>query len=443
MPALSRRQGAGRGPRASGALTQRVVWALTGTVALFVTMLALLAYLTFDQMEDALVNDILATEGERVVQQIGRGDLDFSRPGPVSLGQAMRVWRIDTPQDRQALPAPLRDLAPGMHLYESDEVVWHVSVRPIPSGQVVISYDATDNEERVDEFGWIVVLLGLACTLGAYLIAQRVARLAVAPMLRLTAQMSTWAPGAPDLAVDRDDEAGRLIEAFNRLQNRLDRTVAREREFSANLSHEVRTPLAAIRTDIEMLQLDPQLSAEARQRLARTLQGIDNLVADLQAAQALARDEAGTREPVELADCLHDAWRVQALAAGRAGLQLQDRVPAGRVVELDRYALLMVLRNLVRNAIEHAAPATLTVALHDDGLDIRDDGPGIAAADLPYVFERYYSGALRDAALHDGPRRGLGLAIAKRVCDAQGWRLSVTSDTEGPERGTRFALRWS
>lgn len=428
------------------ALTQRVVWALTGTVALFVAMLALLAYLAFDQMEDALVNDILATESQRVVQQIANGDLDFSRQGPVPLGQSMRVWLVTTPDEREALPEPLRQMAPGMHLYESGDLVWHVSIINIPQGWMIMTYDASENEARVNEFGLIIVLLGLACTLGAYLIARRVAGLAVGPMLRLTRQLSNWAPGSPDMAVDRDDEAGRLVEAFNRVQNRLEQSLAREREFSANLSHEVRTPLAAMRSDVEMMLLERGISDQVCLRLDRTLRGIDSVVVALEGAQALARDEAGIKESVMLRACLEDAWSAQSVSAERARLTLVNRIPADCVAELDRYAVLMVLRNLIGNAIEHAAPATLTVEATEGGLDLHDDGPGISRGDLPFVFDRYYSGALRDvgaSARVTGPRRGLGLAIAKRVCDTQGWALQVEASTEGPARGTRFSLRFS
>jgi signal transduction histidine kinase len=129
-----------------------------------------------------------------------------------------------------------------------------------------------------------------------------------------------------------------------------------------------------------------------------------------------------------------------------ADLRLDNRLPAGQVLTLDRYALLTVLRNLVRNAIEHAAPATLTVALDaQGGLELRDDGKGIAASDLPFLFRRYFSGRLRDSGVAGGDEtaRGLGLAIAKRVCDMQGWSLSVeSSQAEGPARGTRFLLRF-
>ncbi|WP_129559756.1 sensor histidine kinase, partial [Bordetella pertussis] len=264
--------------------------------------------------------------------------------------------------------------------------------------------------------------------------------------VELTRRLANWAPGAPDLAVTRDDEAGRLIEAFNRVQNQVDRSIAREREFSVNVSHEVRTPLAAIRSDSEMMLLAAGLDEGQRTRLVRIVANVDNVSTALESARAMARDEPRAPERVDLAACMDDAWRGLEVNAEAAGLAFANRIPAGSAHVLDRYAMLTVLRNLVRNAIEHAAPATLTAALRPDGaLELRDDGRGIAAEELPFVFQRFYSGRLRDSADNGSNElpRGLGLAIAKRVCDMQGWQLSVDSERDGPARGTRFVLRFT
>jgi len=435
---------AGAGP---STLTQRVVRALVGIVAVFVALLALLAYLTFDQMEDDLVNDILSTETGRVLDHIGRGDVSFPAAGPLELGASMRAWLVADAAGTQNLPEPLRGLSTGLHLLEPGPHVWHIDVADAPTGRLYVLYDATANETRVTEFGLIVLVLGLACIVASYVLARKVAALAVGPMLELTDRLSTWAPGAPDLAVQRDDEAGRLIEAFNRVQNQVDRSIAREREFSANLSHEIRTPLAALRSDAEIMLLDSTLKPDASMRLRRMMREVDSVVAAMQSVRALASERPGDRLDVALAECLDDAWRGYRAQAGQAGLRLVNALAPDDRRELDPYALLMVLRNLIRNAIEHAAPATLTVSAVDDGLLVADDGAGIAAADLPFVFDRYYRGRLGDTFPGDAgddaaETRGLGLAIAKRVCDMQGWRLSVESATEGPRRGTRFLLRF-
>jgi signal transduction histidine kinase len=310
-------------------------------------------------------------------------------------------------------------------------------------------YDATDNEDRVFDFGLIVLGLGVICIVAAYGVARKVAYLAVGPMLTLTDRLSTWAPGSPDLAVERNDEAGRLVEAFNRVQNQVDRSLAREREFAANLSHEVRTPLAAIRSDGELMLLAPAITSDQQTRLTRIVKNVDGVAAALESARAMARDEPRLPEPVDLAECLAAAWQGLEANAEQAGLGLDDRVPEGTVRLLDRYALLTVLRNLIRNAIEHAAPAVLTVRAVDDGLEIRDNGKGIKAADLPFVFDRYYSVRRRDTnglAVDEAAQaleRGLGLAIAKRVCDMQHWSLGVESWVAVAHHGTCFTLRFT
>lgn len=430
-----------------GALTQRVVWALTGTVTVFVTVLALLSYLTFDQMEDDLVNDILTTETERLAQHLSTGEyfLPDAQQGPRELGGSMRAWLIEPDESDAVLPEPLRGLDNGLHLLEPGAETWHVMVASVGNqqGKLYLLYDATDNEARVQSFGLFVLGIGAICVVLAYGLSRRVAGIAVSPMLDLTQRLSTWAPGSADLAVQRDDEAGRLIEAFNRVQNQVDRSIAREREFAANLSHEVRTPLAGIRSDGEMMLLDETLSEASRRRLQRIVDHVDSVSASLESARALARDEPRAAEAVDLSRCMRDAWQGFEVNADQAGLQFVNAIPDGVERMLDRYALLTVLRNLVRNALEHAAPAELVASLDVRGaLVLADNGRGIAPDELPFVFQRYYSGRLRDSADASAGAvpRGLGLAIAKRVCDMQGWTLDVQSSQDGPDRGTRFVL---
>lgn len=426
-------------------LTQRVVWALTGSVTVFVAVLGLLAYLTFDQMEDDLVNDILTTETDRMVQHVLADDSFIVKGVVRELGGSMRAWLYDEEAPIPGMPESLLGLSDGLYLQENGEETWHVMAADTPQGRLVVLADATENEARVHDFGLIVLGMGAICIVAAYALSRRVAAVAIGPVLDLTDRLSNWAPGAPDMAVTRDDEAGRLIEAFNRMQNQVDRSIAREREFAANLSHEVRTPLAAIRSDSELMLLTQQLSDDQRLRLSRIVNNVDNVVDSLASARALARDQRRPLEVVDLHGCMDDAWRGLEANAEAAGLSLRNRLVPGSIYVLDRYALQTVLRNLLRNAIEHAAPAVLTVSIAEDGaLQLRDNGKGIAAADLPFVFRRYYSGRLRDTRDEntDDTARGLGLAIAKRVCDMQGWELTVESSCEGPQRGTCFALHF-
>ena len=389
-----------------------MVWALTGTVALFVTALALLAYLTFDQMEDDLVNDILNTEMDRLVQHARVSDEFLPRRGPRVLGGSMRAWLQSDGQPPAGIPKELLGLENGMHLIEPGPYTWHVMVADTGGGKVYLLYDATENEERVHDFGLIVLGVGAICVVGAYALSRRVAAVAAGPLLDLTDRLSTWAPGSPDLAVTRDDEAGRLIEAFNRMQNQVDRSIAREREFAGNLSHEVRTPLAAIRSDSELMLLTQVLTPDQRQRLARIVDNVDDVVVCLESARAMARDQLRPPEPVDLAQCMADAWRGHEAQADLADLWLDNRIPEGHVLILDRYALLTVLRNLVRNAIEHAAPATLMASLTEDGaLALRrrqGHRRGRPAFPLPPLFQWSAAGRRRPGTGRNRPWTGPG-----------------------------------
>lgn len=449
-------------------LTQRILWALTGSVAVFVSALVVLAFMTFGRMEDELVNDVVRHETSRLAIQLQAGQDRLVEGEFLGLGDALRAWLVTDDLMPPSLPVPLRDLEPGMHELEPAGEVWHVSVEAVDRGRLVVVYDATDNEERVYDFGLIVLILGLVCVVAAYAVTRKIARLVIAPLHAVTDRLVLWAPGALDPAYGREDESARLIEAFNRVQLEVDRMIAAEREFSANLSHEVRTPLAAMRSDGEMMLLDNALAPAHRTRLERIIGNVDAVATALESARAVALDTPRMPSRVNLRECLEDAWYGMSARAQAQGLVLDDTIDGDVQAVVDRHALMTVLRNLIGNAIEHAAPATLTVSARGTALYLEDDGPGIAEVDLPHVFDRYFSGRRRDeqttaegsgatvamASAQEGEpglrgvsslplqapvRRGLGLAIAKRVCDLHGWSLTAQSRQDGV-RGVSFIL---
>jgi signal transduction histidine kinase len=429
---------AGRGR----SLRQRVIWALTGAVALFVALLAVLAYVVLDQQEDELADSLVLLEAQRLIARIDAGDLRVPQATPLELGRGLRAWVV---AGRDELPPALRTLAPGPHEIHPDDLVWHAVVAPVAGGVVVVVFDATANEERVYAFGAALLALWALCTLAGYGVSRALARVVVGPMQEVAARIASWAPGEPGIALDRDDETGRLVEAFNRVQDRVDRSIAREREFAANLSHEIRTPLTAIRTDAELLLLDATRPLADRERLQRVMRMVDEIVQTIASTQAMSGTTTAAPAPVHLASCLDDATEGLRERVEANGLSIVNRVDPTSTRVLDRYALLTVARNLIRNAGEHAAPATLVIEELPDGLRFSDDGPGIPAEDLPWVFDRFYRGRLTDAlpdAVDTAPTepRGLGLAIAKRVCDGQGWALTVVSDPA--RRHTAFTLRF-
>jgi signal transduction histidine kinase len=256
------------------------------------------------------------------------------------------------------------------------------------------------------------------------------------------------------------DEVARVaarIEAMaDRLVAQTSALAAKEREqrdLLANVSHDLRTPLASIQGYLELLLLRHASldSAEARNHLevaARQSERLGRLVADLFELTRLEADDARTdREEFPLAELAHDVLQKFAADAERRGVRLEARVAAGPPalplrVRADIGLVERVLDNLVENALRHTpAGGSVTVdAAPCRGrarLVVSDTGEGIAAADLPGIFDRYYRAERIGGAKRASGHGGLGLAIARRIVDLHDGTLSIDS-TE--HQGTRISF---
>ncbi|MGE0803330.1 MAG: sensor histidine kinase, partial [Lautropia sp.] len=410
-----------------------------------------LAYSALEQQEDDLVDQIVENEGRQLVDRIAAGEHVLIADGkPRDLTTRSRAWLVPPRSDDHGghdpaarHPPGVPALADGLHIRRVDERELHYLVAPTPAGRLFLEYDASVDEAFVYRFGVYLLITGALFTVLAALVSLTIARLVVAPFRRLALHLSQWTPGAPPRLVGRSDEETLLLEAFDAAQRRLDESHAREREFAANVRHEIRTPLTALRTDAEMLLLTQSLDDAGRQRLLRMQATVDAVAADIESVHNLSKARLGQREAINLADCVADVWAGLQHHNASGQVTLQNLIPRHAAASVDRLGLMTILRNLLRNVIDHAAPGRCRVEWIHDGLRLSDEGPGIAAADLPRIFDRHFSrtrtdlGADRAAAADSAPERGLGLAIARQTAVAHDWSLEVRS-TVG--RGTTFTL---
>ena len=424
-----------RRPRKLG---ERVVWAVTLTVALLVGLQAALAYLAMHAQEDDLTDTMLRREVQQIVGHT-------MQPGLTPTGKLLDSIRIQAWLTRrgvgdETMPAPMRALAPGIYQLDRSGQTLHVAVTDTEDGRLVVMLDATSAEERVHRFGYMMLALWLVCVAATVWVARGVAAIAVAPIVAATRTIARSAPGQPIETEAQSDEAAVLTQTFQRFRDRVDEMVERERQFAANLDHEIRTPLTTIRTDAELLALEAALAPPQQARVERIVALVDEIVATTASTLAYSAGRFAGAESLELRDVLLHAGAAMSERAEARGLRIVVDVAAGERVDGDRQALLTVARNLVRNAIEHAAPATLHVSGDHRALVFSDDGPGIPLARLARVFERRQrAGRIDEAPAPAGRVRGLGLAIAKRLCELQGWHLAIRSPLGGG-RGTAFTL---
>jgi two-component system OmpR family sensor kinase len=280
--------------------------------------------------------------------------------------------------------------------------------------------------------------------LASYLAGARVS----APLRRMASIASRVDAGdlnpRMDVNSSRGDEVQVLSDAFNHMLDRLAEAFARQREFVADASHELRTPITVIRGQLEVLAAQSAPSAEEVERVNRQVQAeisrttrlIDDLLVLAQA------DRAGflRLEPVQLSSFVEELWDGVSLTADRH-FELGP-VPAGSLIA-DPDRLAQALRNLARNAIEHTADSSGLVRLEvarAAGDRIRftiiDDGPGIPESERELIFERFHRTDPARSRANGGA--GLGLAIVRAIAIAHGGAVRAGDGPRG--RGARVEL---
>ncbi|WP_163957013.1 sensor histidine kinase [Sphingomonas insulae] len=288
-------------------------------------------------------------------------------------------------------------------------------------------------------FGGEVALVGIAI-----LVLRPALGWSLRPLARLRGAVAARdGPAAPDLSpIDAGPlplELRPLAAAFDRLLARLDVATAATRRFTADASHQMRTPLSVLKVQIELARRG---SREALDEIATAVARLERLLIQL---LALARaEEAGVAPPLERVDLREVAVRVISRRIGEAieaGVELQLDAPDTAVpVTGHRTLLVEILGNLVDNGIRYnRAGGTVTVAIDtaDGGatmLSVRDDGPGIAAADRERVFERF----VRLGDTHGPDGSGLGLAVVRSAAA----RIGATVALEDAAPGLIVRLRF-
>jgi two-component system OmpR family sensor kinase len=294
----------------------------------------------------------------------------------------------------------------------------------------------------------LILPLGLVVAL---LVGSWIARRALEPVDRIITEVREITDGRSlhrRLAESRvKDELGRLAETLNQMMTRLERSFGALRRFTADASHELKTPLTVLRGGVERAVTTPGLPQETLVTLEETLQEIKRMTELVDALLTLARADEGIaplhREPVDLRTIVEETSETGDLLAEQAGVKMEVATPAEPViVPVDASRIRELLLNLITNAVKYT-PSGGSVRMQlgkGDGrviLTVADTGIGIAPGDLPHIFDRFWRADSARTRTGARPGTGLGLAICKWIAEAHGGTIDVQSR---PGRGTTFTV---
>ncbi|GLZ41791.1 HAMP domain-containing sensor histidine kinase [Actinokineospora sp. NBRC 105648] len=329
----------------------------------------------------------------------------------------------------------------------SDSRVLAVNYPFLNHTALVLAQPLESTKSTLSKLAVVMIVIGGSGIIVAALAGTAVARGSLRPVQRLTAAAGrvTRTGDLHPIPVSGDDELSRLTDSFNTMLGALAEAQERQRRLVADAGHELRTPLTSLRTNLELLLASsvpgaPDLSAEdqadIQDDLRAQLDELTQLIGDL---VELAREDAApaAQEHVELTEVVEQALdRARRRATGvHFDVRLHPWHLIGHAASLERAVL-----NLLDNAVKFSPPGgTVRVDLAPVGdgyafLQIADAGPGIADADLPHVFDRFY----RSEEARTLPGSGLGLAIVKSAAERHGGSVFAGRSADG---GALMAMR--
>lgn len=324
-------------------------------------------------------------------------------------------------------PGLPRDTA-SIPILDHGTVVGRLLIAPLP--RLSEDVDLEFVHQQREHIAW----LALSVLLAALLVAWALSRWLLRPVRALTAGTRALAAGDYAARIDatRTDELGALASDFNALASALERHRDARRQWSADIAHELRTPISVLSGEIQALQDGVRtVNAERLASLQAECARLRSLVEDL---YQLSLSEAGALsyrfEPMDLAEVVHEAARAHEGGLREDGLLLQVSTTAAcPLARGDRARLRQLLDNLLANARRYTdRPGTVAVTLvrERDGcrLTIEDSAPGVPDAALPHLFERLYRVEPSRSRKFGGT--GLGLTICRNIVEAHGGRIVAT-----------------
>lgn len=398
---------------------------------------ALSVYAAAFVLEEVLVKQALREEADYFWRHYDRQQ-QFPRPDTLNL-----TGYLGPLPGGDGIPAELIDLGPGFH--GSSALDYSVVYVTEHAGQrLVLVFDGESVNELALFFGLVPLTIVLAMLYVGAWIAYRQSRRAVSPIIKLAQAVHDLDLEHPDAAAfsvsafrdDPNEEVSSLAAALHRFAQRINEFVDRERSFTRDASHELRSPLTVIKIAANMLLSEQELTAPARnsvERIKRSATDMEDLVG---AFLLLAREsEQGlSRESVCINDLVaEEIERAAPLLSGKP-IDVQSTADVRLVMITSEKVLSVLIGNLIRNAFSYTDEGRVRAHVGDGYVRIEDSGIGIPKQEVDKVFKPFHQG-------HSQRRGGfgVGLTIVRRLSERFNWPINIESQ---PEIGTRVTVEF-
>ncbi len=406
---------------------------------------------------ERLVRQQLILDDPQLIDDYGRLRQDFRQTSlqlmqlPLDRAQIAQLEKLDDNESRlySLLKTPQRPAGAAKVLADG-----YANMAEDAQAMLTATNRLTEREiERLQQtaaegsktWGYLALAAGLIAMLLAITFAVLIAR-PIRQLDQAIRQMGT-ADFTHAIEVNGPQDMRYLGQRLEWLRSRLHELEEQQNRFLRHVSHELKTPLTAVREGAELLRdrVGGDLSPEQREivRIVRenTL-SLQKLIEDLLSYHQTRSIEPQTLGPVALVDVVRRVVREHKLAALARLITVEARLEPSIIVG-DGEKIRAIVDNLLSNAIKYSPRSgAIAIELHSDGddavLDVIDEGPGISAADRPHIFESFYQGKTAPEGRIKGS--GLGLAIAREYTLAHGGRIELVDRADG-QRGAHFRLR--
>lgn len=406
--------------------------------ALFISIAALLSvFFAKIVLEEVLIKQAIKEEAEYFWKNY-RQDNAFSLPDTLNLTGYL---------DLDLLPEIVRMRPPeqsGFHEYDDNMNRFVLFLSRNNEQELYLVYNRGQVDSLAAYYGLFPLALILIVLYLSLWLTYRFSRRTISPISQLARQVNEIDFSSQDFSLlqeekltsSSNDELQILNDAIMHLGERLESFITRERNFTRDASHELRSPLTVINIATDLLTTDPGLSESSRQNVQRIKRSVTDMQELTEAFLLLAResDQALSKDHVCVNDVIdEEIIRVQLLAEEK-DLTIKFQAEHNLYVEASDKVLSVMLGNLLRNAILYTDEGSVDITVTSSSVIISDSGRGISPQQVNDIFKPYYRGNNSST-----PGHGVGMTIVKRLSDRFNWPITINST---PGQGTRVEVQF-